>query len=177
MNYVGKHTILKSVSIEDAADICALRNKPSNNKYLSSSNPITLEQQEAWIKKYLLEPDGVYFLITDNFLSPVGTISLYNQVNGCAEFGRYICENPLQAIEAEFLLLKYAFEELNLNTIYCKTVRENQKVWKQHSRFGFIEKGLETDTRINKEVVIQSINKEQFQSFDYSQITKLLNRF
>jgi len=177
MNYAGKHTILKSVAEEDAAIICELRNKSSNNKYLSSNAPIQASQQLAWIKNYLLQPDGVYFIITDNFFAPIGTISLYNLQNGNAEFGRYICENALQAIEAEYLLLKYGFEEMGLENIYCKTVCENQKVWKQHLRFGFNEVGFELDSRINKEVVKQSISKSEFQNFDYSNITNLINRF
>ncbi|MBL7933732.1 MAG: hypothetical protein JNL60_17650, partial [Bacteroidia bacterium] len=94
--------------------------------------------------------------------------------NDKAEFGRYICQSPAQAIESEFLLLKYAFEVMNLKAVYCRTKRINERVWKQHYNFGFLDVGEELmeDFMLN----VQEITKEQFLNFDYSKILKLITR-
>jgi RimJ/RimL family protein N-acetyltransferase len=173
----GIKTILKAIKISDALDICGLRNNEANNIYLSSQLQINVEQQEEWINEYLSRKDGEYFVIHNLDAKIVGTISLYNASNDSAEFGRYICNNPINAIESEFLLLKYGFESLNLNRIYCKTVFANTKVWNQHTKFGFINRGEELDMRINQNVVIQEISKAEFNTFDYSWIHKLISRF
>lgn len=49
----GIKTRLIEIDEYDSADIIALRNNPSLNKYLSSTNEITLDMQINWIKKTL----------------------------------------------------------------------------------------------------------------------------
>ena len=73
--------------------------------------------------------------------------SLYT-ISGTAagEFGRYIATNPVNAIEAEYLLLKICFEQLGLNAVYCQTNFENKAVWGQHLKLGFKEKGTKDVT-------------------------------
>jgi RimJ/RimL family protein N-acetyltransferase len=173
----GVKTVLKAVEFLDANAICELRNNEANNKFLSSQRRINVKQQEYWLKVYYSQKDGEYFMIRNLDSKTVGTISLYNVVEDSAEFGRYICNNPINAIESEYLLLKYGFESLNLSRIYCKTVMANSKVWNQHIKFGFNSCGEELDSRINQRVIIQEISKKEFKAFDYSWIHKLLIRF
>ncbi len=171
----GKLTKLQPVTIDDAEFICSLRNNPLNNVFLSSSKKIDVSQQIVWITENNKTPD--YYFIMKNINNSVGTISLYNIDKVSAEFGRYICQNSLNALESVDLLLKYAFDYLNLDYIYCKTVKENEKVWKQHLKFGFKFDRNEFNAAINKEMVVQTISKETFKNFDYTWLNNIIDKF
>jgi RimJ/RimL family protein N-acetyltransferase len=172
----GKLTSILPVTIDDAEFICELRNDPSNNFFLSSSNKVDVKQQMNWIIENKKTTDD-YFIIKDRNFNSVGTISIYNKDNISAEFGRYICKNSINAIESVYLLLKYSFDFLNLEFIYCKTIKENEKVWKQHLKFGFIFDRNEFNTIINKEMIVQTISKETYKKFDYTWLSNIIDKF
>jgi RimJ/RimL family protein N-acetyltransferase len=172
----GKLTSLVNVTISDAEFICELRNNPLNNVFLSSSNSVDIQKQMNWIIDNQKTADD-YFIIKDRNYNSVGTISIYNKDENGAEFGRYICSNSLNAIESVYLLLKYSFDVLNLQYIYCKTVIENEKVWKQHLKFGFKFERNEFNSVLNKEIVVQSISIETFKNFDYTWLDNILVKF
>jgi RimJ/RimL family protein N-acetyltransferase len=174
----GILTAIVEITEQDAADIIQLRNNPEINRFLSSQTTTTLEQQMAWIKQNRAKKDNIYFKIIDLKTKAFkGTISLYSIENDKAEFGRFIATNPIAAIESEFLLLKYGFEHLGLNEIYCCTVKENTKVWNQHTKFGFKIVGEDFDSRIQQTRVIQSLQKSDYQTFDYDNLLKTIKRF
>ncbi|MBL0079445.1 MAG: GNAT family N-acetyltransferase [Bacteroidetes bacterium] len=139
--FKGKLTSLIQLNISDAAEIVNLRNDEKFNKFLFQE-PISLEEQKKWINnKNTLETE-VNFKITDANNNFVGTISIYNIENHKGEFGRYIAKNPINAIEAELLLLKFCFEELKLKAVYCFTNINNIKVYSQHTKLGFKDIGI-----------------------------------
>jgi len=173
----GRLTKLIEISEKDASFICKLRNEPSINRYLSSTNKTNIEEQKKWIKENLLKKDGVYFKIIDiPNEKEVGTISLYNKIKDEAEFGRFICESSIQAIEAEYLIIKYGFENYLLNRIYCRTLEQNKIVWMQHYKFGFKDAGIQF---VNNNFIlrVQEIYKNEFISFDYEKILTIIDRF
>jgi len=176
---IGEATILRSVSLNDAEFISSLRSDLRVNKYLSSSKPIEIWEQIEWLRQYLSKYDGFYFIIENKVSSKkLGTISLYNlEEDKKAEFGRYISTDSLSAIEAEYLLLQFAFNVLNLNVLYCRTAELNTKVWKQHLSFGFYDNGFELLDEKNLLLRKQEISKDLFKSFDYSNIVNLIKRF
>jgi RimJ/RimL family protein N-acetyltransferase len=175
MEINGTKTILRDVKLEDAKFICDLRNKSKNNKYLSSSKSIKIKEQQEWLTNYLKKENEFYFIIESVQLEKqVGTISLYNILNNTAEFGRYVCESAQQSIESEFLLLKFAFEELKLDLVYCKTVKENEKTWKQHLKYGFKIVSEEYHKNINQILIVQEINRDVFKKYNYDWISNLL---
>jgi RimJ/RimL family protein N-acetyltransferase len=177
---MGEATVLRQVHLDDALFISQLRSEPSVYEFLSSSTSITLNQQKIWLEKYLKLNDGYYFIIENISLGKsVGTISIYdvNKLKGGAEFGRYISLNSINSIEAEYLLLQFCFNVMNLDTIYCRTADENSKVWKQHLSFGFQNDGIEEFKE--KKILLrrQVLTKTEFLDFDYSKINSLINRF
>jgi RimJ/RimL family protein N-acetyltransferase len=174
----GLTTSLIEINEGDAAAIIELRNNPSINQFLSSQVSVSEEQQIAWIKQNKEKEDNIYFKIVDNKTNDFkGTISLYSLENHGAEFGRFIATNPIAAIEAELLLLRYGFEHWGLTKIYCCTVKANTKVWQQHTKFGFRIIGEDFDVRIQAKRVLQEIGLEDYQLFDYSKIITTLKRF
>jgi RimJ/RimL family protein N-acetyltransferase len=174
----GKKTHLVEVSESDTKLIVELRNKPSINRFLSSSKEITLEDQLVWIRNNKKKSNNHYFKITDLSNEFFGTISIYNIENRQGEFGRFIATNPIHAVEAEYLILRFGFEDLNLNKIYCRTVNDNKSVWNQHYKFGFVDDGeLVWDIGLGVSLKVQEITKDMFASFDYTPILKLISRF
>lgn len=176
---IGICTKLRPINNTDIDYMVALRNKDFNKQFLSNRDQtISRESQSAWMDGRYEAADSVDFIIELLDGKRVGTEAIYDIDNeGIAEFGRYIIENPIAAIEGEYLGLKYAFEILGINKIYCKTVKRNTKVWQQHTQFGFAQEGEDFDERIQEARVIQYITKEMFAAFDYSKILNLLNRF
>lgn len=176
MKVEGKSTQLTLVTEADAADIIALRNNPSINRFLSSTKPIAVEDQVAWLRKNPSGKESFYFMVRTQGGEAVGTISVYNIRNGAAEFGRYVCTKPLQAVESERLLLRFVFEELRLNYLYCRTAESNESVWRQHLRFGFRDCGNEIDEQLGFDLHVQGITLEAYKAFDYSKIDTLIQR-
>lgn len=174
----GLLTKLIEVAEIDAPAICRLRNNPANNKFLSSSDIITIEEQVAWIRSNKSQNDGVYFKIIEKKTNEIiGTISLYNVSKSECEFGRYICEKTIQAIEAEYLILKFGFEIMNLKRIFCRTAEKNHLVWRQHIKFGFRNIGTELLIEKDMLLMVQEIKKNDFDNFNYSPILTLLQKF
>ncbi len=177
----GIKTILRELSEEDAEDVVKLRNDPANNKFLFQK-PITVDDQVSWIRKNKKTEDAKNFKITNLDNEFKGTISIYNISNKQGEFGRYIATNPVNAIEAEYLLLKLCFEQLGLNAVYCQTNFENKAVWSQHLKLGFKEKGKKDVTvgtagDITVQAVVQEITADEFRNFNYDKIIKLIKFF
>jgi len=177
---IGETTILRQVRLDDALFISRLRSDPKVYEFLSSSTPISLEQQKKWLEKYFSTKDSYYFIIDNSLLfKSVGTISIYDVNEGKreAEFGRYISVNSINAIEAEYLLLDFCFNILHLESVYCRTADKNIKVWRQHLSFGFRDVGFEEFADKNLLLRRQAITRAEFFDFDYSRIILLINRF
>ena len=177
----GIKTILTELTEEDAADVIKLRNDPANNRFLFQK-PITVEQQVEWIKNNKNSDKAKNFKVTDINKEFKGTISIYNIENGRGEFGRYIVTNPVNAIEAEYLLLRVCFEQLNLNAVYCQTNLLNKAVWGQHLKMGFKQTSTKevivgTTGEISVTAVVQEITAEEYRNFNYEKITKLIKMF
>jgi RimJ/RimL family protein N-acetyltransferase len=173
----GEKTNLIEVSAMDAEPIIRLRNNPEINKYLSSSAPISLTEQQAWIKNNAEKKDNIYFKITDKDGQFKGTVSIYNINGDEGEFGRFICINSVNAIEAEYMILKYAFEERKLKRLYSKSIEENKKVWNMNLRFGFKNIGIECHNKLAKNQIVQSIKLDEYKKTDYQSLLSLISKF
>ena len=175
----GNAVSIRPIVRKDAEYMRQIRNCPKNNKYLSNrEKKISLNEQLNWMNNHYLSPDSIDFIIEINKnLRSVGCIAIYDIANGTAELGRYIAENPLGALEGELLALKYAFEKLNIEKIYCKTVIKNIKVWEQHLKLGFFKEGEDFDSRIQEKRVLQYLTKEMYLSWDYSKYEKIILNF
>lgn len=179
MNKIEGYTcVLKEIGLSDSQDICNIRNDTTIRKFLSNTSDISIQDQEDWIKRNIELNNGYYFKINDihskRFL---GTISIYNVDKDSAEFGRYICINPIHALEAEFLLITFAFETMKLRRIYCRTADENKSVWKQHLKFGFKDIGYEYFEPKDMNLKVQELTYKNFLEFDYTQILNLVKHF
>lgn len=176
----GQITSLRSVSIIDSEFIASLRSDPRVYEYLSSNEAVTNEKQLAWLEEFIKNKKDYYFVIENlKTLKKTGTISVYNlnREKGEAEFGRFIAVDSISAIESEWLILKFVFEVLSLDSLYCRTADLNTKVWKQHYSFGFEDDGYENLVSKNLQLKRQIITRVRYEKFNYSKIKSLIERF
>jgi len=173
----GNATILQEVSLEDAQVMCDLRNNPEINKFLSSTKPISAEEQKAWMVSKAKKFDNIDFKIIDKKTNEVvGLVAIYDVKDHKAEFGRYICTRSLQAMEAEYMVLKFGFDIMYLDMMYCRTMKENKFVWNQHYKYGY--KDIREEVLGPRQMLhmIQEITRDEFRNFDYSFVDRLANR-
>jgi RimJ/RimL family protein N-acetyltransferase len=128
---------LRPITQDDAAFVVALRTELADSRYLHPISP-DLEPQRAWIAKYEERPGDYYFIVErakDG--QPEGTIGIYDEQDGAAEWGRWILRrNSLAAPASAALIYRYAFEKLGLQRLYCRTVAENKAVVSFHASTG-----------------------------------------
>ncbi|HMC87559.1 MAG TPA: GNAT family N-acetyltransferase [Chitinophagaceae bacterium] len=177
----GIKTNLSELTESDAAEVVQLRNDPANNKFLFQKE-MTVSDQLEWIRKNRNRNDSKNFKVTDSHHVFKGTISIYNIANKRGEFGRYIVTNQINAIEAEYLLLKICFEMLELNAVYCQTNMDNKTVWGQHVKLGFKETAVKevpvgSFADVMVKAVVQEITVKEFRAFNYEKVMKLIKFF
>ena len=119
-------------------------NNPLINEYLHYDIPITIDGTKKWFESkssnrydFVIEYDGL----------PIGLIGLLqiDHVNQKAEY--YISLGELDylgkgiASKATELILKYAFENLNLNKVYLNVDADNNRACKLYEKSGFKKEG------------------------------------
>ena len=137
---------LRPVEIEDAAFIVRIRTEGADrNKYMHAvSSDVSL--QKEWIKEYFNRL-GDYYFIVENILSgkPEGLISIYDVDNTSkvAEWGRWIlAPESLAATESVYLVYRVAFEVLGLESVYSRTIKNNDAVVSFHDSLGAANEGV-----------------------------------
>lgn len=124
------------------------RNKDRIRANMYNSDIITPEEHRHWIDNILHVPTKLYLLAYDVIKDvPIGLASIVNinkKLSNC-EWAFYIGEddylNKGHAIEVEYLILKYVFEDLNFHRLFCAVLDFNTQVISFHKQFGFIEEG------------------------------------
>lgn len=135
----GEAFRLRPVEVKDAAFILHLRTDPELSRYV---HPVSgrLEDQEAWIRDYGAREDDWYWIVARRFREESeGTIGLYDLQRDFAraEWGRWILKRgSLAATESAWLLYRVAFEYLDLNEVYCRTLVKNAQVLSFHDSCG-----------------------------------------
>jgi len=137
---------LRPVKNCDAEFIRDLRCNPNLNYYLHATSSRVADQL-AWLSNYYLRPDDYYFVVEhlDNG-ELEGLISLYEiDLNkpSHGEWGRWILRSgSLGSVESAFLIYKFGFEILGLDSMYCRTVSTNEKVVSFHDSCGIPQKKI-----------------------------------
>jgi len=162
------------------------RNNPLVSSTMFDRGIFTLQSQIDWYNKIKNDPTRKQFIIIANKSDkPIGAVNLMNidNTNLHCDWGYYIGEDDFRmggySIEAEFLILKYAFTDLGMNKVYCQTLSYNTKVLSIHKKFGFITEGIQRqhykENDKFSDVVIMSILKNEF--YDSSKQIELLLNF
>ncbi|GAB4308145.1 MAG: hypothetical protein PWQ72_1231 [Pseudothermotoga sp.] len=142
---------------------------------LLSSFPINRLREEEWVKNlYANQRDIVMGIVPFEGKKLVGTTGLHgiDWVNRNAEFGIAITDknywNRGFGTEATILMLKYAFEYLNLHRVSLRVYEYNNRAIHVYEKCGFIREGKLRQARYMKgkyyDVLVMSIlSGEYFQ--------------
>lgn len=144
----------------DAEFIVALRGSRNELRFLNRGAD-TVELQRAWLDTYFQRLDDYYFVVQDaRSGKPEGLAGLYNvnTASRMAEWGRWVLrKESLAAPESALLIYRCAFEVLELETVYCRTLVENRHVISFHDSTGLerIRAPLETTVDNHRRLVVE----------------------
>lgn len=139
---VGKNLILKNASELDAQFILSLRTDDDKSKFLSKTSN-DLKAQIEWLKGYESKKLGeAYFIIQKKDSQSIGTVRIYDEILDSFSWGSWILSKdaPSSAgIESALMIYEYAVNVLNFESAHFEVLRENERVWHFHERFGAIK--------------------------------------
>lgn len=122
-------------------------NNPENNQFLHYDIPIDVSGTQKWFLSHIRDK-ARYDAVIEVDGKPVGTIGLLSidQRNRKAEYYIAMGEPDYKgkgiAKKASMLLLKYGFENLDLNRIYLFTEIKNEAAQRLFERVGFVKEGI-----------------------------------
>jgi RimJ/RimL family protein N-acetyltransferase len=146
----GKDIDLVEISPTFFDVIIEWRNDPDINKYFITRDAFSQEQQARWYAKYVQDETDMTFMIVSKTGIVLGMAGLYNidKQGRTAEFGRLLIGAKKYrgsgfGKEACRMLLKLAFETLNLKQVYLSVYDWNVKAVGLYDALGFrIEKKM-----------------------------------
>ena len=153
----GKKTLLTAVSRDSLKQFMDWRNQPELRKYFREHKELNEDMQNSWYENRVLkDPNQVNFEIRtkkDNNL--IGHCGLYyiSWIHRHAEFGIYVGDEKYRnggyGSDALRTLIKYGFEDLNLNKIWCE-VYSNNAALSVYERLGFVMEGVQRQHYFNE---------------------------
>jgi len=130
---------LRPAAEGDAPFIFGLRSDPVLGRFVHATTP---EGHRRWLSEYF-ERAGDYYFIVERLGggAPEGTVGIYNldETGRSAEWGRWILRREsLGAVESVWLAYRVAFELLDREVMYARTLRRNDRVIAFHDSCGCV---------------------------------------
>lgn len=147
---------------KDIANKIRWINDSENNEFLHYDLPLEYEKTLEWFLKNKDRKDRFDAIIEYEGI-PVGIIGLLNidLKNKKAEYYITLGEKQYKgkgiAYKSSLELLKYAFDELELNKIYLYTETENKIAQKLFYKLGFIREGV-----LRQDLIINNQKKDRY---------------
>jgi len=178
---IGKKIILRRVEKEDLERIAEWRNTPEINKYFFNLFPICKSNQERWFEQLINSSDRILFIIEDKKnKKPIGTAGLQNIdfKNQNAEYGNILIgeleyRGKGYAVDATTTLLKFSFEEMNLERIYIYVLEFNSRSIKPSEKIGFHKEGILRRAFFTQgkfvDIILMAILRKEFQEARFTE--------
>ncbi len=160
----GKKVQIRLLEASDLEQIAKWRNQSRVAKWFFNAMPFALSEQERWYQGYLNDPAQRMFIVENLEGGPIGTLALVNidQRNQSAELGRIVigeddylgngfCGDAIRA------LLRFSFNEMNLNRVYAEVLGDNDTALALYERCGFKREGIKRNA-IFKAGMFQNIS-------------------
>jgi RimJ/RimL family protein N-acetyltransferase len=148
----GKLIGLVAIEREDLKQLLSWRNNIDFRKHFREFRELNMANQEEWFeKKVLNDQSTIMFCIrrlSDNELIGVCGFVYINWVHRHADLSLYIgwnneyIDNVGYAEDACKELLRYGFNELNINKVWTEIYEFDDKKKKMYDKIGFIQDGL-----------------------------------
>lgn len=139
--FEGKYIFLRSVKEEDAEFIVKLRTDDKMNSFVHKVDN-DVKKEKSWIRNQReRERDYFFSFFRKKDEQILGNISIYNVKDGAGELGRWMSYgNAIENLESAMLAHDFAFNFLQISSVYTKTMSENKKVVNFWKRFGGVAK-------------------------------------
>ncbi|MCH2022915.1 MAG: GNAT family N-acetyltransferase [Saprospiraceae bacterium] len=150
----GKKTYLRAIEKDDLPILLNWRNKPHMRKFFREYRELGDDQQMTWYQNIVLGDDRVrMFAILNSEKQLIGACGLcyIDWVNRNADFSIYIGHNDIYidddlAIDVSNIMIKYAFEELNLHRLWAEIYDIDSSKTKMFNTLGFKLDGRHRET-------------------------------
>jgi RimJ/RimL family protein N-acetyltransferase len=170
----GKRVRLRAYREDDVKNAFAMINNQAVTRFLNFMRPRSLHEEREWIQGVMRNdnPQMVSFVIesSDNeFLGGVGLMHI-DPRNRSAELGISIARpddwGKGYGTEGAILMLRHAFEELNLHRVHLRVYDYNERGQKSYAKIGFVEEGRMREAHFRHgswhDVVLMGILAEEF---------------
>lgn len=127
--------------------IRAWRNLPEIRKYMYTDHVISEQEHEAWFQRITKDASCRYWVIVCDG-EDVGLVNLYgiDRTNRRCYWAFYVVSPNVRGKGVgsftEYFVLRYVFDDLQLNKLCCEVLDFNQGVVRMHKGFGFVQEGL-----------------------------------
>jgi len=146
---LGKKVRLRAFREDDLKSVITWINNPAVTRYLTHMRPWSIVEERTWLDRAMRndDPSAITFVIETSDGEYSGSVGLMHidGRNRHAEVGIVIAR-PEDAgrgpgTEAMQLMLRHAFEELNLHRIMLRVFTFNERAIKSYQKLGFVEEG------------------------------------
>jgi RimJ/RimL family protein N-acetyltransferase len=173
----GERLRLRAAEREDVPRFHAWLNDNEVNQYLSLTLPFSLAAEERWFENMERQPAAEHVLVIEiregDGWKPIGNISLMdvNSINRTAEVGLFIGEKSLWSqgygSEALALMLKHAFETVNLHRVWLRVFEHNPRGIRAYEKVGFVHEGRMRQALYQngryQDILIMSVLRDEWQ--------------
>lgn len=179
-----KRLILRPLLKKDATSITKYLQNPIFPKTLFDiTHPYTIKNALKYIQqvrqnKKRNHPTITYAIFSKDLEEVIGIISCGPIKNKRCHTGSWIGK-PLWhtglMIEARLEILKWLFNDLNLNKVCCEIIEDNKRSQKHITKFGFKKQGVfQKNVKINNRWQDQYYYELLAEQFDYNKLKKKL---
>lgn len=147
---IGRIVRLRPLEVSDLSALARWRNAPDIFRWFSSPHMIAVSEQAAWYERYCADKTQRQWMIEElKDYEAIGTLALMHidHHHQSAELGRVLIGDEARrshgyAGEAVELLIRYAFEELNLQRLWLVVMADNTLGRQLYERCGFRHEGI-----------------------------------
>lgn len=173
MNLVGNKVILRALEIEDMEFLREMLNDPEmESLVIGWSFPTSRYEQEKWYEKTILDKQNLKFAIQTKEGDIIGlaTLGKIDWKNRRATHGIKLSKNSPKgkgyATDAVMTVMRYAFEELQLNRLDGSWFETNIASKKLYTKCGWVVEGKVRQSvfknNIYQDEVIVGILREEY---------------
>lgn len=146
----GELVILTKPLREDMPTLLEWRNNPDHRKYYREYRESSLEDQLKWYENIMMKDPTWYHFIAKPISNPdkiigVAFLNHIHPIYKTGEFGITLGDPEYRGKgygkDMLITLIKYGFEELNLNRIWCEVYSNNDSIH-VYRKVGFKDEGI-----------------------------------
>lgn len=146
---IGKRIQLRAIEYDDLPVLVAWRNNPQIYIYFYEHEPLSLMMQKVWFDKLIQRPDEKLWIIEKiKGKQAIGMLGLrhIDWRNRNAELARVLILDSDRrsnlGSESVCLVMRYFFDHMNMNRLYCDTFAENKNAVLLYQKLGFKKEGV-----------------------------------